>query len=42
MKTCCRLGEALSEDNSVAFGGHNGSKEEWSMVEYFNEMFNQN
>lgn len=42
MKTCCRLGEALSEDNSVAFGGHNGPKEEWSMVEYFNEMFKQN
>ena len=41
METFCRLGEAVSEDNPVAFGGQNSPKEEWSMVEYFREMFNQ-
>ena len=41
MKTCCRLGEALSEDNPVAFGGQNKTNDDWSMVQYFSEMFNQ-
>ncbi len=41
METFCRLGEAVSEDNPVAFGGDGGAKNEWSMVEYFKEMFNQ-
>ena len=42
MKTCCRLGEALSEDNCVAFGEKTKGGDDWSMVEYFSEMFNQN
>ena len=42
MKMCCRLGEAVSEDNPVAFGGQKGASDDWSMVEYFREMFNQN
>ena len=40
MKTCCRLGEALSEDNPIAFGNQSNGDDKWSMVEYFREMFN--
>ena len=41
MKAFMNVGQALSEDNPVAFGSdRNVSKNEWSSLEYFKEMFN--
>ena len=40
METFCRLGEAVSEDNPVAFGKRSKSSDDFSPVEYFREMFN--
>lgn len=41
MEVFCRLGEAISEDNSVSFGRSAKSRETWDGVAYFREMFNQ-
>lgn len=41
MKAFMNVGQALSEDNPVTFRGErNVSKNEWSSLEYFKEMFN--
>ena len=41
MTVFCKLGQALSEDNSVAFGTSVATdKTEWNAVEYFRDMFN--
>lgn len=39
MQIFSRLGEAVSEDNSVAFGGHNARGDTFDPVAYFKEMF---
>ena len=39
METFCRLGEAICEDNPVSFGRRRGG-DDWDMVQYFREMFN--
>jgi len=40
MKAFKSIGEALSEDNPVAFGEKSATRGKWSSVEYFREMFN--
>ena len=39
METFCRLGEAICEDNPVSFVRRRGG-DDWDMVQYFREMFN--
>ena len=40
MSVFCRLGEAISEDNPISFGGRSGGGD-WDMARYFSEMFNE-
>lgn len=39
MQIFSRLGEAVSEDNSVGFGGYNAREDTFDPVAYFKEMF---